>query len=308
MTEVTLSPEEIKDISKKIEETTGTLFWDYNDTLTKEQIEKIIDGKYFEVSDEVHQNNQEYIWEVESSEKINIINTELSLKGYRLSESQIKEISSTIFEGVYPSIDENLDRLISNVGNVAFRVAMNSNYDCINSHAFEAVYEYKGYFRAMIDQLNLNPKKVMRYLKKKRIKTHGSFRNKRRRNGKEYVSYEDFIQEIDNSSAPANLLVFIGMVDISDFEKGKAVKVTIPKGNSCGLFSDSYGGGSLIEMKLLRDKKIDLTKPYAKSKYDTYSLLYDKGDNGYGIDECFGVVESFFGKKLTLEIEEIKPE
>lgn len=132
---------------------------------------------------------------------------------------------------------------------------MLSNYDCINSCWLESQggFRYKeSYFGDMIDTLRLNPAKVKKALTEKGYTVYGRFPNKKYRDGKEQVSYEDFCQELENSCCGANLLIYIGLVNLRDLYDAdfKIKEVIIPKGNTCGLFSSMYGGGSLIEMEL----------------------------------------------------------
>ncbi len=107
----------------------------------------------------------------------------------------------------------------------------------------------------------LDPQTLKKAMIAKGFKVSGSFPTIKSRIGKEYVSYSDFITEINNTTSSCNLLTFVGLVDVRDFlthDKKKTI-ITIPKGNSCGLFDSSRGGGSVIECELLRDFTIDIT-------------------------------------------------
>lgn len=192
--------------------------------------------------------------------------------------------------------------LLQNTSEIPVRIELHSNYDCINSHWFEGQggYSYqRSYFGDMVDALNLNPAKVKKILLEHRVKVFGRFPNKQQRETKELVSYEDFYEEMINSSCPANLLTFIATVkplDLYDcyFE---IKKITIPKGNRCGIFSSSNGGGSILEMKLQSDVTLELDA----APYDFYSLTVDCNDKyGYGIGQVYGVYPDFFGKPITI--------
>ncbi|OON98907.1 MAG: hypothetical protein ATN35_03180 [Epulopiscium sp. Nele67-Bin004] len=104
----------------------------------------------------------------------------------------------------------------------------------------------------MVDALNLNPKRVKELFESEDIECVGEFPDLAERDGNELVSYDSFATEVSNSISPANLLTFMAKVDVSElYERGFAVdEITIPKGNSCGLYSASSGGGSLLEMVL----------------------------------------------------------
>jgi predicted secreted protein len=74
---------------------------------------------------------------------------------------------------------------------------------------------------------------------------YGRFPDKKYRDGKEQVSYEQFYQELINSCCGANLLTYIGKVNLQElYDAGFSLgEVIIPKGNCCGIFSSMYGGG-----------------------------------------------------------------
>ena len=101
----------------------------------------------------------------------------------------------------------------------------------------------------MVDALNLNPARVKRMLVEKGYTVHGRFSDKKCRDDKEQVSYEHFYQELINSCCGANRLAYIGKVSLKDlYDTGFSFKeVIIPKGNYCGIFSSTYGGGSLLQ-------------------------------------------------------------
>lgn len=192
--------------------------------------------------------------------------------------------------------------LIDNTDNLNILVEMHSNYDCINSHWCEDRYSYlESYFGAMVNALNLNPRKVAKAFKRAGIRMYGKkFPNRAERNGKEFVSYSEFVEEIENSSCPVNLLTFVATVPLEQlFENDfNLSEVTIPKGNKCGIFSRCQGGGSLIEMELLHD----ITLPLNKDEYDFFSLKMDESpNNGYSLKDTYGVCNSFFGETATLQ-------
>lgn len=236
-------------------------------------------------------------------ENISELKNKCTEQGYTDIEVEqfFNEYADTIRDEIYKRDDSNMVRqLLRNTAKIPVRVVMHSNYDCINSHYFEGTYHYhESYFGAMVDALNLNPSKVAETFKDVGINCEGEFPDKSERNGKELVSYLHFAIEISNSVSPANNLTFIAMVDLeqlcnSDFE---LTEVTLPKGNVCGLFSSVYGGGSILEMELLQDVSLKLDE----KPYDYYSLEIDTDtNNGYSIKETYGVIDSFFGKPLTI--------
>jgi hypothetical protein len=319
-TTLTLSKELLTKIQVEIEKKQPEVYFDYNDELSDKQIAQIINEGFQDVIAEIWDLSQDYIYELECSHVEDVLEkfeTEITAELSLLDddyEFDAKYLRSELWDDLinYVSVDMDIKQLLKNTGLVNIRVEMLSNYDCINSHWFNTSggggYEYvDSYFGAMVDELNLNPAKVKKILLDNEIKAFGSFPNKKNRDGKEFVSYEDFFQEIENSSCGANLLTFVGRVDLRDLYDvevyDKITEVIIPAGNNCGIFSSMQGGGSVMEMKLLRDKKISLIKPFGKTKYDTYHLSVDDDkDAGYGINQTYGVVSEFFGKEVTLTV------
>lgn len=198
---------------------------------------------------------------------------------------------------------DTIRELLKNSDNIPVRVEMLSNYDCINSHWLESQggYIYPGsYFGDMIDALNLNPAKIRRMLTEKGIRVYGRYPDRKSRDGRELVTYEDFYTELVNSSCGANLLTFIGKVNLRDLcESGFSItEVTIPKDNCCGIFSSMYGGGSMMDMKLQKDVSIKL----GCDGFSGYRLVLDDPHKKYecSIRQVYGVNDSFFGGKVKL--------
>ena len=196
-----------------------------------------------------------------------------------------------------------LGDLLKNTDDIPVRVEMLSNYDCINSHWLESQGGYvypDSYFGDMVDALNLNPAKVKRFLAEKGISVYGRCHYRKSRDGKELVSYEDFHRELVNSCCGANLLTYIGKINLKElYESGFSVaKVTIPKDNYCGIFSSMYGGGSVLDMKLREDVTLELKI----EDYHGYRLMIDtpRKKYDYSIGQVYGVSDSFFGETVKL--------
>lgn len=215
-------------------------------------------------------------------------------------EEHRDEIEAIIYERDNSDI---LGTLLKNTDDIPVRIEMLSNYDCINSHWLESQGGYvypNSYFGDMVNALNLNPAKVKRILAEKDIQVHGRCPDKRSRNGKELVSYEDFRLELVNSCCGTNQLTFIGKVNAMElYETGFDIaKVTIPKDNCCGIFSSVFGSGSMLEMKLRQDVTIELKT----ENYQGYRLVIDAPHKNYdfSIRQVYGVCDSFFGDTVKL--------
>ena len=68
--------------------------------------------------------------------------------------------------------------------------------------------------------------------------------------------------------------------------------------NCCGIFSSMYGGGSLLEMELLKDVRLKLEV----RDYHGFRFRLDSENSKYecSIKHVYGVCDSFFGEKIGL--------
>ncbi len=220
------------------------------------------------------------------------------------AEAFFDEHDDEIRDEIYSRNDSNvIKELISNTDDIPVRIEMLSNNDCINSNWFESQCGYRydeSYFGDMIDSLNLNPAKVKKLLTGHGYNVYGRFPNRKSRDGKEQVSYEQFYKEMLNSCCSANLLVYIGKVSLKDlYDADFSVdEVIIPKGNCCGLFSSAFGGGSLLEMELKQDVPLKLKR---KNGCDyRFRLDAERSKYDYSIQHVYGVDDSFFGNTVSL--------
>lgn len=194
-----------------------------------------------------------------------------------------------------------ITELISHTDDIPVRVEMLSNYDCINSHWLESGgYSYKeAYFGDMVDALNLNLARVKEIMTPHGEKLVGRFPDKKYRNGKEQVSYEQFYRELLNSCCGANLLTYMATVSLKELRKYgfDLSEIIIPKGNACGIYSSMQGGGSLLEMELREDVKLELKV----EDYHGFRLVLDnETPYNYSIRHVYGVYDSFFGNTLKI--------
>lgn len=291
-------------LKKEISKTPAVVYWD-NATIDKDILikakkeypENPID--YFTSESFI---GYDYIYDLERNVVKEVVNNNISdicetLSGYEEEDFDVDDFVNDYWQELYThvQIDYNLKSLLSGTLNIV--VAMHSNYDCINSHWFEASngYSLKEYFGDVVKTLGLNRKNIGKLLTDHSIKKIGPgwINNK----SKELVSYKEFWEEEENRSSPACLLVFVGQVNIYDYLTKKFNKVIIPKGNTCGYYSHWEGGGSLIGMELLHDFKIQLDEEFKDGR--KFSLFID-GERGYSIKEVYGAYDSFFGEEITL--------
>ena len=298
------------DLVKSLMEPSYTLIWtDYNDNLDDHHdiIQECLDKRscecLWEKTDEWYGDSE---WE-----NVRDIVTKLKadcITFHDFDEEDVDDLfeehDEDIRDEIYSRNDSNVVKdLIKNTDDIPIRAEMLSDYDCISSNWFESQdgYSYvESYFGDMLDCLNLNPAKGKHLLTEHGYKTHGRFPNRKSRNGKEQVSYEQFYEELINSCCGANLLVYIGRVPLKAlYESGFSLsEVVIPKGNCCGLFSSVFGGGSLLEMELKQDVrlKLGISNNYGfRFRLDNERSKYD-----YSIGHVYGVDDSFFGEAISI--------
>lgn len=280
---------------------------DYKESLDNnlDTIEKCLEAKSCDALQE--KLDEWYSWQEDETvySIMEELKKELVKSGYKKwkAEKFFEENEEEIKNEIYSRDDSDpLKDLLRNTNKIPVRVELLSNYDCINSHWLESSggYSYEeSYFGDMVDALNLNPCKVKKILLEQGEKTIGQFPDKRSRNGKEQVSYDQFYEELENSCCGANLLTYVATVDVQKlYDAGfNLSEIVIPKGNKCGLYSSMQGGGSLMEMDLKEDVKIKLSK----GKYPYWRLEVDKWGTGYNysIQQTYGVDSSFFGRPLN---------
>ncbi|GAB6980787.1 MULTISPECIES: hypothetical protein [Bacteroidaceae] len=298
------------DFVKSLMEPSYTLVWtDYNDNLDNhlDIIRKCLDRR-----------NCDCLWEKAGEwygdaeyEAVHGIMEKLKEECFVFNDFDEHEVDAffdehedAIRDEIYSRNDSDVVKdLIRYTDDIPIRVEMLSDYDCINSNWFESQggYSYEAsYFGDMVDSLNLNPAQVKKLLTSHGYKVYGRFPNRKSRNGKEQVSYEQFYEELINSCCGANLLTYIGKVSLKElYDADFSLKeVIIPKGNCCGLFSSTYGGGSLLEMELKQDVKLKLEVKGCNGfrfRLDDERSKYD-----YSIQYVYGVDDSFFNNAVSI--------
>ncbi len=242
---------------------------------------------------------------------------------YILKSLQNQILSDNTYNHLHPFIDDwledNKDEIIEIIedrdtsepyreimgrSKIYGRATLFTNYDCF-PHNFDMgnTYYYDQYFKDMVDVLCLNPAKVKQVFNQKGILTIGRWPDKPKRNGNETVRYEDLADEMLNQCCYC-LLTFMGLMPLTDLYKnnfGEYKTIIVPKGNNCGMFNSWNGGGSLMEMELLRDLHIPVKFP-RKTQYDRCELFVDEPrcGNGYCINEVYGFISSTWGKEIQL--------
>lgn len=180
--------------------------------------------------------------------------------------------------------------LLKNSGNLPLRMTVTSNFEVSDTKFYPM--EYDGYFRDLLDFLQINPQDAKKELLRYDYKVVGRWPNKPKRNP--IVNFDKkFIEELNNNSGNSSRWVFLAEIDIKKWLNADSKVVTVPKGTQCGLFDNWAGSGSVIECETVRSFTTTLpVQQYGKSKYDTLGTSPDvpqkDGGNGYCTSEVFG--------------------
>ncbi|MCS2956950.1 hypothetical protein NXX53_06620 [Bacteroides salyersiae] len=314
--DIELTPEIAEEIRQafitRLDEKYHLVYTDYQSNLNQSGrlIQDCIETKS---GDELFDNNDDWISD-NAFENAN----------YYLNEIKSNILSDGSLEHLHPFVEEWLDTeenraeiryiiedrdesnpfqdLINNT-RLNARATLYTNYDCLlHNYDMGNTYSYEEYVKDIIDVLNLNPFWVRQTFLKCGINTVGHFPDIRKRNGKEAVSYMSFAEELLNQTS-YGLLTFTGVLPLQkliDNRFGETKYIIVPKGNYCGMFSEWRGGGSLMEMQLLRDLKIP-TRWFHKTKYDKLELEVEvSGNYSYCISEVYDVSPSYWNKPFIL--------
>lgn len=188
-------------------------------------------------------------------------------------------------------------------GAVPIRVEVNSPNKELLSPEFHLSHGYsyeKSYFGDMVDLLQLNPAKVKEMLEEKGIEAIGTYPDLPERNGNEVVTYNAFMQELQENVGTGNQLTFLATLKLTDaLDAGFDLKdITIPKGNQVGLYSSVDGAGGQLGMELQRDLALPLGGAYSP----TITIDGEGVYRGYSIQETYGFAhpERMFGKPVAV--------
>jgi hypothetical protein len=257
----------ITELANRIEkESNLQMYWDYRDSLSSEQIIKIIreEEGLNEIENEIYDNNVGYIFEIVSDR----------VKEY-LEENNIKlsyEEKGDLIQECECRFNFNINDLIKN-SQIKIRLDLLSNEDMI---CF-VDNQYKG-----SETIKAFKKRFLRAYKK-----------------------EDLDKEILNVMNDYGLFSFyfnVKGLDILKFrEQVLSGYITLRKGINFGIFNSWVGGGSVLEMSLLRDitlnikdwrikdKKEEIIKALEGEKsYYSVKVVADEIDK-YGIQEVYGL-------------------
>ena len=263
-----------KKIITYIENNPIKIEWDYNDSLSAYQIQKIINSEegIMEVESNIYEQNMDYLYEIEDYFiKDSLYNnfkeelTEIFKKDNpKADDENLEEIIIdylTELSHSFVILDTNMDQLLNNTPNLTCFLKVDSNYDCQTS----------------IDDIDTPENYTSEVWK--RVKSGVKKQN--------YLSefYNMYTTGIFMFGFECSVLDFISLK--SQIEK--AEKVIIPKGTTFGFFSSFNGSGSQFEHETYRNMTLDII---GVSEYDSISLIADI-QQSYNFNDVYGQSDFF---------------
>lgn len=169
---------------------------------------------------------------------------------------------------------------------------LNSNYDCwIDIYDQGGLY-FEGALQGILSVLSLNPRKVKEEAVRQGVAVHGRWPDYTRREGREVVAYDKFVNCLFETPGYGNWC-FFGVFDgetlwDNNFDTDG---MTITKGTTCAMFNSWNGGGSLTFCETLRDLPLEEVRRKQERYSDGYRVLVDEAsvrDNGYTPGSVYG--------------------
>lgn len=323
--QVKVTLEDIKaEVLKYVADNPVEMYYDYDwdDKLSEDNIKNIfkntssaekIQDAVWSVENDINEYNMDYIDDCIDSMVENILE-EHDIDKYDYENDDLEEGIRELVRENY-IFNMNMDSLLSK-STVNVVATMHSNYDCLASNWSEersGGYIYKeSYFKDMIDFLNINPAEF----KKKVIernnseigqrcttpRVQGSFPNLKHRTGKELISIESLLVELENNSSPSCFIFILEMTVDEAIElfksKEKAKYLKVGAGTMCGIYSNWEGGGSFLECDVINPElKIKLKR----SKYTEIDIDIEPNKHSHTVDSVYGMCRSAFkGGSLQL--------
>ena len=234
--EVTISEELRNNCIEYLKDNPLEMYWDYRDKFSLEDCQKIIDGKLWEVEENIWEWNLDYICDLEYQLLDN-----MKQEFPELEDFDVVDLRDEFLD--YLGCNMNIEQLLNNT-TVRMRIVLHSNYE--GYLALEGEGLESDYFKELYPLLK----------------------------GK--VDEKSLKQEINNSMYCSQFIFYgsVNMGDIYkyDFENWK--EITIKPDCMAGLFDSWNGSGSILETKII--KPITLKKQWGSTKYDSVSILIDE--------------------------------
>jgi len=250
-----------KEIIEYIEKNQPEVYWDYRDSISKDDIEKILNSKdgFWEWQDSLYEMNLEYIFQLETD-----------FADHVMSEFDLNMDTSDFMElfQEYICVNLNTDRLINNTPDLTVLIPVYSNYDCANSFTPFEPEEYTW--------------EVWKRVKKGVLK-------------------KDFLSEFHNGAYGGSLFCFVFKTDLRnliDLKQGFKESITIPKGTQFGFFSSFQGSGSIFEHRTTKNMTLPKVEPNM-TEYDCLGIIADL-QQSYSIMDVYGTDQFIDNQNVTV--------
>lgn len=306
--------EAIKDSVRDETSRTVELDWDYRSELSNEQVEQILDGQWDEVESNLWELNTDAIAELEEAIEKDAV-SEHRHELYELDPDKSIDdwVSEFREDGVFDnlSVNVNLEGLVKQSGlcRVQIRTMENKDWDAAVPMSHYDAMQSGGYTFAnecpvgkLVEVLELDAQAVKDVLVERgwydmefaNDPDEIAFIEANCRAPEEAaVSLKDLVAELNNTTSGWNHLTFMAEADLKNWASDDPRFVTVPQGNFCGLYDPLNGGGSVMEMELLKPIRFDLDDPCVLMKADCAVR--------HGIDDVFGMSRSAWGGELDVE-------
>lgn len=281
-------------IIKELESDPQEIYWDYRDSLSEEQVQKIFDDpdNLWEIEDDIYMNNLDYIFDLESELIKEVIATFIDEIAEELEyvddygderEEYFKSFAyDDLFDDMkdYVCVNTNIDDLIRNTDvyvNVTTEFEWNASGWGLNFYNNE--YEE---LEEVLTLFNINPRRFAESLiNEERV---DGYPNKPERDGNENMEFDDFIEMVENHTTEYSRIVFTIDLDLADYVKNyhKYNGDIIIKAGTYTWTHDAWNGSCGMNERTTKDIRIPS---------EQYDLKID-GSYGYGLDDICGLVKS----------------
>lgn len=250
--ETTISKENRDKYIKFLKDNPKEIYWDYNDHLSLEQVEMLMEDEN-KLYDSIWENNIDYQYTLE----IELIE-ELQKEFPELENFDKSDLRDEFLD--YICVNMDLKQLIRNTHKVRVRIVIHSNFEGVSY-----TDRGKGNF------------KDSDYIHDLKILLKGKYETK------------SFQQELDNIMSSCNQFIFYFQSDVENLkniQKDFLNSITIPKNSWAGFYDSWNGSGSLLEVKLTKD--ITLLKQWGRTEHDSIEIVLDE-KNKYSVEETYGL-------------------
>ena len=279
-----------KELYRNLEESYDLCYVDYRDEIEPQAIAKCLEKK-----STLDLDLSGCFCEMRRSSAVEELETLIRVSGYTESDvtafRHTQEYDDLLAEIEYRDVSQPVrDTFVQSTCHM--RITLHSNYDCwLPLWETRSLYLEDSALKGLLAALCLNPSKIKQEALRQGVACEGRWPNIPSREGKEIVSYEDFIENLIECPN-YGLWSFFGTFDMESLWKAgfKTDDMVIPKGTMCYMYNSWNGGGSCAKTRTLRE--VSLKELTARSAHylDIPRIHVDERDcdAGYSSDQVYG--------------------